>query len=262
MLVVSTSACGFTGKSLDLSDPPDPPDGQPATTDAAIDARVHATVAPVALGTAGTYAILAKAGISGIIGTVTGDLGVSPAAATSITGFSLTADATNTYATSAQVTGKIYAASYVAPTPAHLTLAVADMELAFTDAAGRIPQVTGLASGLIGGLTLPPGDYAWTTDVAVAADVVLDGGPDEIWVLQLAQDLHLSAHARIVLAGGALAKHVFWQVSGAVTLAASAELTGIVLTKTAVTLAAGATVHGRLLAQTAVDADGGTVIAP
>ena len=262
LLLLSASACGFTGRSVDLSDPPSTLLDAGVPLDLAIDARAHPAVAAVPLGAAGTYAILAKSGISGIIGTVTGDLGVSPAAATYITGFSLVADPTNTYATSAQVTGRIYAASYVAPTPAHLTTAVADMELAFTDAAGRAPQVTELASGLIGGLALPPGSYAWSTAVAIAADVTLVGGPEEIWIFQIAQALQLSAGTRIVFANGGLAKNVFWQVSGPVTLAASAELAGIVLTKTAVTLAAGAVVHGRLLGQTNVDVDGSTVIGP
>ena len=262
LLLVSVSACGFSGRPLDLSDAPTSADARVGTP-VDIDARLHAAVAPIALGSAGTYAILAKSGISGIIGTVTGDLGVSPAAATYITGFSLTADATNTYATSAQVTGRIYAASYVAPTPAHLTTAVAAMELAFTEAAGRTPEVTELAGGLIGGATLPPGSYAWSSAVAITGDVTLLGGPDEVWLFQIAQALSLSANSHIVLAGGALAKNVFWQVTGGpVTLAASAALAGIVLAKTSVTLAAGASVHGRLLAQTNVDVDGSTVIAP
>ena len=261
-LLVSASACGFSGRPVDLSDPPSSPDAR-VGPDAEIDARIHAVVAPVPLGTAGTYAILAKSGISGIIGTVSGDLGVSPAAATYITGFSLTADATNTYATSAQVTGRIYAASYVAPTPAHLTLAVSDMELAFTDAAARTPEVSELAGGLIGGLALPPGSYAWSTAVAIVGDVTLVGGPDEVWLFQVAGGVSLAANSHVVLAGGALAKNVVWQVSGGpVMLAASAGLVGIVLAKTSVTLAAGASVHGRLLAQTNVDVDGSTVIAP
>ena len=53
------------------------------------------------------------------------------------TGFSLTADSTDAFSTSLQVTGKVYAADYAAPTPSDLTTAVSDMELAFTDAAGR-----------------------------------------------------------------------------------------------------------------------------
>ncbi len=79
---------------------------------------------PVELGTSGTTAI-------------TGDIGVSPAAATYITGFSLSMDATNVFSTSPFVTGSIYAADYAVPTPANLTTAIGDMETAYTDASGR-----------------------------------------------------------------------------------------------------------------------------
>jgi hypothetical protein len=109
----------------------------------------------VNLGTAGNYAILAESGISSVpTCAITGNLGVSPAAASFITGFSLIADSTKVFSTSPQVTGKVYAADYTAPTPSNLTTAVGDMHLAFIDAAGRAPNVTGLGAGNIGGMTL------------------------------------------------------------------------------------------------------------
>lgn len=80
--------------------------------------------------------------------TIAGNVAVSPIAATALTGFSLTLDSTGTFSTSSQVTGKLYGASYSAPTPATLTTAVSDMETAYTDAAGRIsPDFTNLAGG-------------------------------------------------------------------------------------------------------------------
>ena len=119
---------------------------------------------PVNLAAAGDFAILAKTGISTVpTSAVTGNLGISPAAATFITGFSLTADATNVFSTSTQLTGKAYAADYTAPTPSNLTTAVSDMQIAFTDAAGRAPDVTELGAGNIGGMTLAPGVYKWGT---------------------------------------------------------------------------------------------------
>lgn len=71
----------------------------------------------------------------------------------------MTADATNVFSTSSQVTGNVYAANYASPTPSNLTTAVGDMEHAFTDAAGRAPGVTELGTGNIGGMTLTPGVY-------------------------------------------------------------------------------------------------------
>ena len=66
----------------------------------------------------------------------------------------------------------------------------------------------------------------------------------------------------VVLAGGALPKNVFWQVSGLVDLGTTAHAEGIVLTQTSITLRTGASINGRLLAQTAVNIDGSTVVEP
>jgi len=102
---------------------------------------------PVNLGKAGDYVILAKSGISTVPASViTGNLGVSPISATAVTGFSLIADSTNLFSRSPQVTGKVYAADYASPTPSNLTTAVGDMQLAFTEAAGRSPGVTELGA--------------------------------------------------------------------------------------------------------------------
>jgi hypothetical protein len=74
------------------------------------------------LGAAGNYAILAKSAVSNVpTSAITGHVGLSPAAASFITGFSLTLDAGGTYSTSPQVTGNVYAADYTSPTPSNLT---------------------------------------------------------------------------------------------------------------------------------------------
>ncbi len=218
---------------------------------------------PVNLGAAGSFVILAKSGISTVPDSaVVGDVGVSPAAATYITGFSLIADATNVFSTSTQIVGKVYAADYAPPTPSNLTTAVGDMELAFTEAAGRAPGVTELGAGNVGGMTLAPGVYKWGTGVLIPTDVTLAGSATDVWIFQIAQDLTLSSAANVFLAGGALPKNVFWQVSGMVVLGTTAHLEGVVLSQTAITLATGASVNGRLLAQTAVTLDGSVVVAP
>lgn len=217
----------------------------------------------VNLGTADNYAILAKAGISTVpSSTVTGNMGLSPAAATFITGFSLTADATNVFATSPQVTGKVYAADYQPPTPSNMTTAIGDMELAFTDAAGRAPSVTELGAGNIGGMTLVPGVYKWGTGLLVPTDVTLSGSATDVWIFQISQDLTVDSGAKILLAGGALPKNVFWQVAGLVDLGTTSHWEGIVLSQTSITLRTGASIEGRLLAQTAVSIDASSVVEP
>jgi len=219
--------------------------------------------APVILGTAGNYVILAKSAISTTgVTAVTGNLGLSPSAASFITGFSLIADATNVFSTSSLVTGQVFAADYAVPTPTNLTTAVLDMMTAYTDAAGRAPDVTELGAGNIGGMTLTPGTYKWGTGVIIPANVTLSGGPNDVWIFEIANDLVMSSGVRINLLGGAQAKNIFWQVFGIVDLGTTAHFEGIALVQTAITLKTGATVNGRLLAQTAVTLDAATVVQP
>jgi hypothetical protein len=218
---------------------------------------------PVSLGKAGDYVMLAKTGISTVPSSaVTGDIGISPAAASFITGFSLSADATNVFSTSAQVTGKVYAADYAPPTPSNLTTAIGDMGLAFTDAAGRAPDFTELGAGNIGGMTLPAGVYKWGTGLLVPTDLTLTGSATDVWIFQIAQDLKLSSAVNVVLQGGALSRNVFWQVAGLVDVGTTAHCEGVILTQTAITLHTGASINGRLLAQTAINIDGNTVVHP
>ena len=114
--------------------------------------------APVDLGTAGNFAILAKSGVSTVPHSViTGDVGVSPIAQAAMTCFSLVSNTEGTFATSAQVLGQLYAANDIAPTPVKMTIAVGDMETAYTDTAGRADyDHLEYNSGSLGGLTLSP----------------------------------------------------------------------------------------------------------
>ena len=158
--------------------------------------------------------------------------------------------------------GRAFAANYAPPTPSVMTTAIGDMQLAFTEAAGRAPNVTELGAGNIGGRTLAPGVYKWSTGLLIPTDVTLNGKATDVWIFQIAETLTVSNGKRVRLTGGALPKNVFWQVSGKVVLGTTAHLEGIVLGKTAITLQTGASVNGRLLAQTAVTLDASTVVAP
>jgi hypothetical protein len=222
--------------------------------------------APVGLGTAGNYTLLAKTAISTVPQSmITGDIAVSPAAATFITGFSLTLDATTTFSTSTQVVGggRVYAASYTAPTPTLLTVAVSNMEGAYTDAAGRPnPNFLELGSGNIGGLTLAPGLYKWTSNITIPQNVTISGGANDTWIFQTTGNLTVSANMRVNLAGGAQAKNIVWQVAGTTSTGAGSHFEGVLLCKTQVTLQTGTTMNGRVLAQTQVALQSATVTPP
>ncbi|WGQ10652.1 ice-binding family protein [Pedobacter gandavensis] len=218
------------------------------------------------LGGAGDLSILTKSGISTTgVTSVTGDIGVSPAAATAITGFGLIMDTNGQSAHTPIVTGKVYASDYAAPTPANMTTAVSNMETAFTTANGLVTPapIVGLYAGDISGRILTAGLYKWSTGVLISnAGVTLTGGPNDTWVFQIAQDLTVNNGAKITLLGGAQAKNIFWVVTGQATLGSNTDFSGIILSKTLISLNTGAKVTGRLLAQTAVTLNASTVIQP
>jgi hypothetical protein len=220
------------------------------------------TLATVNLGQSGIYVILAKTAINNSsTSAITGDLGLSPAATSYVTGFSVT-NATG-YATSAQVTGKIYAADMAVPTPTNLTTAVNNMLTAYNDAAGRpSPDFTELATGNIGGRTLTPGLYKWTNTVTIPSNLTIAGGPTDIWIFQIAGDLSVAPAVNVTLSGGAQARNIFWQVAGQATLGTTVHFEGTILSMTGITLQTGASITGRALAQTAVILDANAISNP
>lgn len=218
----------------------------------------------VNLGNAGTYIIVAKSAISiGATSALTGDLALSPAAASYITGLSLSVDAGNTFSTSSQVVGKIYAADYAPPTPGLLTTTISDMEAAYVDAAGRTtPDFLNEGAGAIGGLVLVPGLHKWTTGVLIPTDVTLSGGANDVWIFQIAGDLIIDSAVRVLLTGGAVSKNIFWQVSSSVVINTTAHVEGVVLAMTEIVVATGATVNGRLMSQSAIEVNQASLVEP
>lgn len=226
--------------------------------------------ASVVLGTAGNFVMLAKEQIAVSEPVVSGDIGVSPGTATNgVNGFLETSDSSNTFSTSSFVTGKIYASDYAAPTPATLTKAITDMEAAYTAAAARtLPDVTDLSGGQLVAQTLVPGLYNWSTSVAILEDITLSGGPDDVWIFQIAGDLNQAAGSKIILSGGARPQNIFWQVTGDgqgdtdVYIGENAHFEGILLARNQISLGTKATMNGRLFSQTVITLDQNTVTQP
>ena len=214
--------------------------------------------APVVLGSADTFVILTKTGITDVpTSAITGDVGTSP-----ITG---AAD----LLTCTEVTGTIYTVNAAGPFPCRvtypskLTTAVLDMQTAYTDAAGRpSPDFTELGAGNIGGMTLVPGLYKWGTGVKIPTNVTLSGGPNDVWIFQIAGNLTVSNGIAVHLNGGAQAKNIFWQVGGLATLGTTSHFEGILLSKSLIAVQTHASVNGRLFAQTAVTLQMNAVTAP
>jgi len=224
----------------------------------------QSSLEPVDLGTASNFVILTESGIT-TTGTTTidGDIGTSPIAATALTGFGLVMDPSNQFATSSIVNGKIYAADFATPTPLYLTTAVLDKETAYTNAAGRTsPDYTELGAGLIGGMTLIPGLYKWSSTVLIATNLTLLGDSNDVWIFQIAQTLTVSTAVHIILSGGVKASNIFWQVAGQTTLGTYSDFSGNILDHTAIVLNTGAILRGRAFAHTAVTLDSNAIIVP
>jgi len=111
-------------------------------------------------------------------------------------------------------------------------------------------------------VTLTAGVYKWGTGVLINGDVTLTGGADDVWIFQIAKGITQAAGAKIILAGGAQAKNIFWQVADAVSIGADAHFEGIILGMTNIAVGTHASINGRLLAQTAVTLIMNTVVAP
>jgi len=216
-------------------------------------------LSPAVLGGAGNFAILTKAGITDVpTSAITGNIGTSP-----ITGAAIGV-------TCAEVTGKVYSVDAAGPSckltdATLLTTAVANMETAYTDIAGRAAGVganLNIGGGTVAGLTLAPGTYTWGTNVTITTDLTLNGGANDVWIFQITGTLDMSTNKKIILAGGAQAKNIFWQVADVVTLGAGSHFEGIVLAKKNIAMVTGASINGRLFAQTAVALQSNTVTQP
>jgi hypothetical protein len=190
----------------------------------------------VDLGAASTYAALSGASIGNTVSapgaphtTLRGDLGVK--ANTAPTGFP-----------PGIVTGTENVGN-AAATAAH-----GDLVAAYTGVAGR----TGGAplAGALAGATIPPGLHTVTGAVSNTTTVTLDAGgdPNAVFVFQVDGALAMAAGSKVVLAGGARASRVFWQVNGAGAVGANAAFAGTLMALDAVGVGNGTVVNGRALA--------------
>ncbi len=209
-------------------------------------APAGAAVAPVGLGTAGSFAVLAGSTVTNTGPTIlNGDLGVSPG--TAITGFP-----------PGIVNGATHDDDGVAAG------AQSDLTTAYNDAAGRTPAAS--LGGFIGaGQTLLPGVYKATSSLDVGGSLILDaaGDPNAVFIFQVGSTLVTDSASHVILTGGAQACNVFWQVGSSATLGTGSIFQGSVLALTSITVTTGDTVVGRALARNgAVTLDDDTFTVP
>jgi Ice-binding-like len=206
-----------------------------------------AATAPVGLGTASSFAVLAGTTVTNTgPSKISGNLGVSPG--TAVTGFP----------PGIVSNGTIHSADGVAAG------AQSDLTTAYNDAAGRSP--TANVPGFIGaGQTLDPGVYKASSSLDVGGSLTLDahGDPDAVFIFQAPSTLVTDSASSIRLTGDAQACNVFWQVGSSATLGTGSDFAGSILALTSITVTTGDTVAGRALARNgAVTLDDDTFTTP
>lgn len=187
---------------------------------------------------------------------ITGDVGLSPASGSFIGLASGTP--------CPEMTGTVYSVDGAGPAcrvtdASKLTTAISDKGIAFTDAASRAADYTELGAGDISGLTLSAATYKWSSAVAINADVTLSGGPNDVWIFEIAQTLTLAPGVHVNLVGGALAQNIYWQVASSVILDTTTVFKGTLISQTQIAAKTGATVNGKLLAGTQIMLDHATI---
>jgi len=205
-------------------------------------------VAPALLSGLGAFEILAGSTVTSTGATkVTGDLGVSPG--TAVTGFF----------PPGILVGTMHAGD---PTAAQAQLA---LTAAYNDFAGRSIGAIGVA-GNLGGMTLAPGVYKSTSSLEISSgDLTLDarGNANAVFIFEMGSTFTMTTGRKVILAGGAQAANIIWQVGSSATLGTYSVFKGNILAMASITVTTGASVEGRLLARTgAVTLDTNVAILP
>ena len=201
-----------------------------------------AATAPT-LGAAESFVVLGGSTVTNTGSSVlTGDLGVWPGLA--IVGFP-----------PGIVNGTTHAGDGVA------LQAQSDLTTAYNDLAGQACN-TDLTGQDLGGLTLTPGAYCFSTSAQLTGTLTLDaqGDPNAVFVFQIGSTLTTASNAVVSVINGGADCNVFWQVGSSATLGTGTAFAGSILALTSITLNTSAGVSGRILARNgAVTLDTSTV---
>ena len=196
---------------------------------------IAAKAAPVGLATAQPFVVLGGAGVTNTGPSVlNGDLGVTPG--TSLSGFGAPA----------VVNGATHDNDAVA------AQAQADLTTGYNVAAEQpIAPGNDLTGVDLGGLTLSPGAYGFSTSAQLTGQLTLDahGDPNAQFVFVIGSTLTTASASSVVLTNGASPCNVFWKVGSSATFGSATAFEGNVLALTSISLNSGVTVLGRALAR-------------
>jgi Ice-binding-like len=193
-------------------------------------ATVFAATQP-RLGTALNFTVLAGSAITNTGPTViTGNLGLDPGTASSVTGFP-----------PGSVTGAKHTADAVA------LQAKNDLKTAYTDAA-TAPTTSNLTGKNLGGKNLTPGVYTFSSSAQLTGSLTLSG--NGVFIFRIGSTLTTASNSVVLLRNGAQACAVYWQVGSSATLGSATQFQGNLMALTSITMVTGANIlKGRALAR-------------
>lgn len=195
-----------------------------------------------------SFAIISGSSITSIgASVITGDMGLSPGS--SIGGFP---------------PGILNGSQHI--NDSLINKAKLDLSSAYNDAAGRSTSEMVTLSGNLGGLTLTPGLYKSTSSLAISSgDLTFDalGDTAATFVIQLASTLTTTSGRQVILAGGAQASHIYWQVGSSATFGTTSVFKGIVMVQQSITFNTGASLDGCAFARNGgITLKGNTIVNP
>jgi len=198
--------------------------------------------AQISLGTAGNFGVLGGSAVTNTgASVITGNLGVSPG--TAVTGFPPGI---------VTLPGTIHSADAVA------AQAQIDLTTAY-NAIIATPTLVDLTGTDLGGLTLTPGVYGFTSSAQLTGTLTLDAGgnPNAVFIFKIGSTLTTASGSSVSVINSGSSCNVFWQVGSSATLGTTTSFAGNILALTSITLNTGANVSGRALARNgAVTLDG------
>jgi len=207
-------------------------------------AAVAAAAPP--LGTAQSFAVLGGQTVTNTgPSIITGNLGVSPGSA--VTGFP----------PGIVAGGTTHAADAVA------LQAQNDTTTAYNSLASQA-CTSDLTNQDLGGKTLVPGVYCFSSSAQLTGALTLNAGGDShaVWVFKTVSTLTTASDSSVLLTNGGQPCNVFWQVGSSAVLGTTTSFVGSILALTSIALDTGANVSGRVLARNgAVTLDSNTVSA-
>jgi len=204
------------------------------------------------LGTSQSFAVLGAQTVTNTGPTVvSGNLGVFPG--TAVTGF-------DPGGPGVVIGGSIHAGDAVADQARNDAIAAYNALAGEACLAGR-----DLTDQDLGGLTLTPGTYCFSSSAQLTGTLTLDAleDPAATFVFQIGSTLTTASSSAVIMTNGGNPCNVFWQVGSSATVGTDTDLIGNIFALASVTLTTDATLAGRAIAlEGSVTLDSNTVGAP